>query len=109
KAVNASDQSSQLNFYHNQGAEDPELLLWSDKARRTPAGSDYRLSAVAVDASDVDLSEQIYWVSDIDGYLGTGGELDAVFHAPGFHRVTAHVVDQYGGYKAAELTVEVTE
>lgn len=47
---------------------------------------------VARDAEDGDLSHQIVWQSDIDGYLGTGAEIRA-FLTEGNHRITAVIED----------------
>jgi hypothetical protein len=65
--------------------------------------------AFAQDAEDGLLDpESVEWTSDVDGRLGSGGELivDPVSITPGLHQVTASVTDSSG--MNAEASINIT-
>jgi len=81
---------------------DPESTLVA------PRNSQITFSATATDTEDGDLSEDIIWVSDLAGELGTGGDI-AVVLEPGVHNVTARVTDSQGETVTATTSLEVSQ
>ncbi len=70
------------------------------------AGAPLSLSATASDLEEGDLSAAISWSSDLDGALGSGGELTLTSLSVGSHTITAAVTD--GGDLSAEVQRAVT-
>ena len=66
----------------------------------------YTLRATATDLEEGDLAAAISWVSDLQGPLGTGGEL-TVNLVPGLHLLTATVIDQAGNRVSASRSVNL--
>jgi hypothetical protein len=71
-----------------------------------PSRATVMLSALAHDAEDGDLASWIVWSSSVQGSLGRGGTLPAVFE-DGVHVVTATVGDRSGAVHSARVTIVV--
>lgn len=63
-------------------------------------------SAVASDTEDGDLSNNIQWLSDIDGELGNGGTINTTLTV-GTHQVTAIIVDSDNVSVSEIITITV--
>lgn len=69
-------------------------------------GVPIEFQATAMDFEEGDLSDQIVWVSDVDGLLGTGPNVTATLSA-GEHTIRAAVTDQAGATGADEVLLRV--
>ena len=70
---------------------------------------DVTLSAIASDLDEGDLTPYISWVSDLQGFLGSGGDpiFPAMFAQVGTHHLTASVTDASGHTATANLTIVI--
>lgn len=70
-------------------------------------GTPVTLSATAVDNEDGDLSDVIFWESNLDGNLGSGAQVIANSLSSGTHQITARVSDSGGLSSFATVAVTV--
>ncbi len=70
------------------------------------SGQGYRLTAVATDSEDGDISSRLTWTSSKDGSLGVGEDIRTTLSS-GLHTVTAQVTDSKGLAASAVITVTV--
>ncbi len=76
------------------------------------SGSSYEYNSVIIfqasasDNEDGNLSNQIVWQSNVDGYLGTGSDISRVLSS-GSHTVTAQVNDSNGLSASQSVNVQV--
>jgi hypothetical protein len=69
-------------------------------------GSSVMFQAVATDTEEGDLSSLLFWVSSIDGSLGSGNVINNVLSA-GSHIITASVIDSFPGTGTASISVSI--
>lgn len=74
---------------------------------QTLIGAPVNLTATAVDAEDGDLADLVFWVSDLDGNLGSGAAVSAGTLSVGTHQITASVADSSGVSSDATISVTV--
>ena len=72
------------------------------------SGATISFSGSANDAEDGDLTADLEWTSDLDGAIGTGGDVSATL-SDGTHAVAASVTDSAGQSASASVTVTVGE
>ena len=71
-----------------------------------PSGSSILFEGMASDFEDGDLTDNIGWISSIDGPIGTGGSFFAIL-SDGSHTITAEVTDSGGESGIYSITVTV--
>lgn len=89
----------------------PELLVLTPDGARFNENENVVLHGVAFDGEDGDLSDSIFWTSDVAGFLGSGAQLEAAPLAPGPHAITANVYDgrQQLGSSGITVVIEAPE
>ena len=70
------------------------------------SGATISFSGSANDAEDGDLTADLAWTSDLDGTIGTGGDVTATL-SDGTHAVAASVTDSAGQSTSASVTITV--
>lgn len=85
------------------------LVNISSPINGTPVanGSTITLSGTASDAEDGNVSANISWSSNLDGYLGTAATLNGVSLSLGVHTVTATVTDSAGGSPLTPAVIQL--
>jgi len=87
----------------------PQLTLVAPvEGSQSSLGDAITLSATAIDQVDGDISNDITWLSDLDGALGQGSEL-SVQLSVGAHTLTASINDSANNPVSQMVTVNVQE
>lgn len=86
----------------------PELVVHAPTDGSTlVAGEPITFSASATDPQEGNLNHWINWHSNVNGWLGIGGEISRTL-SEGTHRLTVHVTDSDGNRAQQILTLNVT-
>jgi hypothetical protein len=72
-------------------------------------GDPVDLLGAAIDAEDGDLTDSAAWTSDLDGVLGSGGNLTRSDLSEGTHLLALDVTDSGGSSGHAEVVLVVPE
>ena len=88
---------------------DPSVTILSPQdGALLSASNPIPLVGEATDLEDGDLSSQIEWTSDLDGPIGTGGNISPTLQV-GTHRITARVEDTDNGAASEVIIITVAE
>lgn len=69
----------------------------------------FNFEAQAIDPDQGDITHNIEWSSDVDGYLGRGTDLEVSGLSLGPHKITAVIYDRYLAADSKTLTITVGE
>ena len=96
RSLELDDRQGVEALYPAVAANPPAVRIVTPASGATfAAGSVVTLTGTAQDAEDGDLSGQIEWSSDVQGWLGNGGSVSASLSS-GPHTLTARVLDSQG-------------
>ena len=101
----AGNEVTQIRQFMVNGRPTVTIISPADGALLDPA-QPVSLGASANDTEDGDLTEQIGWVSSLDGQLGQGSPLAL---SAGVHQITASVADSHGAVGSREMTITVVD
>jgi len=106
---NAADQMS-INLTVSNPVNNAPVVAINSPGNNTTFNIDTLISfdGDATDAEDGDLSSNIQWSSNIDGFIGSGANISTMLTV-GTHTVTATVSDSSNASHTREVTVTVEE
>lgn len=70
-------------------------------------GEENYATATAIDAEDLDITDDLSWVSNLDGVVGSGGSFNMADLSVGVHSLTPGVTDSNGAFSSATVVVFV--
>jgi VCBS repeat-containing protein len=72
-------------------------------------GNEVGFTASASDIEDGDLTAVISWESNIDGFMGTGGDIQFAYLSLGEHTITASAIDSSNLIGSDQVNISVTD
>jgi hypothetical protein len=107
RSLASDDQQGIEALYPAVAANPPAVRIVSPASGATfAAGSVVTLTGTAQDAKDGDLTRQIEWSSNQQGWLGNGGSVSALL-ASGSHTLTASALDSQGLTGTASVSIVI--
>jgi len=98
-----------LKFKVTDGDSDGDSNLTEIEVEEVfPNGSPVTFRGTSVDSQEGNISEQINWSSDLDGFIGSGSVVTFTFLSVGPHTISATVTDSAGLMAASETQIRVT-
>ena len=108
RSLELDDRQGVEALYPAVAANPPAVRIVTPASGATfAAGSVVTLTGTAQDAEDGDLTRQIEWSSNVQGWLGNGGSVSASLSS-GSHTLTARVLDSQGLTGTANVSIVIS-